>query len=83
MFGMLFQWIGYMLTMAGVLLALLLVARFDAWWWAAALVLLIVGGSIAVGIGAGLGKPWALKAYRWLTWHRRHGAQNDEADDAP
>lgn len=71
MWGVLFQFIGYVLTMAGVLLWLLLIARFHWFWWAVAVVVALFGGTIAVGIGAGLGKPWALKAHRWLTWHRR------------
>ena len=53
------------------LLWLLLIARFHWFWWAVAVVVALFGGTIAVGIGAGLGKPWALKAHRWLTWHRR------------
>jgi fatty-acid desaturase len=72
MWGILGQFIAYLLTIAGVVLWMLLILTHH-WmaWLVVLLLLLVVVLPIVVGIGAGLGKPWALKAYRWIIWPRR------------
>lgn len=63
MLGLLGQFVGYVLVMAGVVFAVLIL---PAWWWAAVAALFAI--LIVLAIASGLGSRRAKRWLGWLLW---------------
>lgn len=69
MWGILFQFLWYMMAMAGAVVLIVIFPVLPGWyWWSIALVL---GATALLGLAGAMGVGWAERLYRWLTWTRR------------